>query len=62
MNGRPRNPKCQGLVEQGNHVVEKMLGARLHELEGEERPEWSEWLPFIQCKWFLNLPLLSTFV
>ena len=24
VNGRPRNPKCQGLVEQGNHMVEKL--------------------------------------
>ena len=31
VNGRPRNPKSQGLVEQGNHMVEKLLGARLHE-------------------------------
>ena len=50
VNGRPRNPKCQGLVEQGNHQVEKLLGARLHEYEGNDQPTWTEWLPFIQCK------------
>ena len=49
VNGRPRNPKCQGLVEQGNSMVEKLLGARLHEWEGDEHPVWAEWLPFIQC-------------
>ena len=25
VNGRPRNSKCQGLVEQGNGTMEKML-------------------------------------
>lgn len=50
VNGRPRNPRCQGLVEQGNHMVEKMLGARLYEHDGGESPEWSEWLPLIQCE------------
>lgn len=47
VNSRPRNPKCQGLVEQGNHMVNKMLGARFHEHDGKECPEWSEWLPLI---------------
>ena len=50
VNGRPRNPKCQGLIEQGNSMVEKLLGARLHEYSDENQPNWSEWLPFIQCK------------
>ena len=49
VNGRPRNPKCQGLVEQGNHMVEKLLGVRLHEHQGDDQPAWSEWLPLIQC-------------
>ena len=30
VNGRPRNPKCQGLIEQGNSMVEKLLGCRLY--------------------------------
>ena len=47
--GRPRNPKCQGLVEQGNGIVEKMLGVRLLESD-TDTPPWSEWLPMIQCK------------
>ena len=50
VNGRPLNPRCQGLVEQGNHMIEKLLGVRLHEHIGGEYPPWSEWLPFIQCK------------
>lgn len=29
--GRPRNPKCQGLIEQGNGMVERLLGIRLLE-------------------------------
>ena len=48
VNGRPRNPKCQGLVEQGNGTVEKMLGVRLLE-SVTDIPPWSEWLPIIQC-------------
>ena len=51
VNGRPRNPRCQGLVEQGNGMVEKLLGVRLHEAtDDSDYPPWSEWLPFIQCK------------
>jgi len=50
VNGRPRNPKCQGFVEQGNHMPEKVLGTRLHEYDGQDKPTWTEWLPFIQCK------------
>ena len=38
VNGRPHNPKCQGLVEQGNYMVEKLLGARLHEYKGDDQP------------------------
>ena len=50
VNGRLRNPKCQGLIEQGNGMVEKLLGCRLYAHEGDSQPVWSEWLPFIQCK------------
>ena len=50
VNGRPRNPKCQGLIEQGNFMVEKLLGVRLHEHNKSTYPPWSEWLPLIQCK------------
>ena len=53
VNGRPRNPKCQGLVEQGNHMVKKLLGAHLHEYKGDGQPTWTEWLPFIQCTFSL---------
>ena len=48
INGRPRNPKCQGLIEQGNHMVEKQIGVRLHENKEVDSP-WTEWLPLIQC-------------
>ena len=48
INGRPRNPKCQGLIEQGNHMVEKQLGVRLHENKRTDSP-WTDWLPLIQC-------------
>ena len=49
INGRPRNPKCQGLVEQGNGTVEKMIGVLIHD-DDTDYPPWSEWLPTIQCK------------
>lgn len=51
VNGRPRHPQCQGLIEQGNSTVEKMIGARFLEKQSEdEYPPWSEWLPHIQCE------------
>ena len=53
VNGRPRNPRCQGLIEQGNSVVERLVGARFQEDESDDYPPWSEWLPFIQCKLIL---------
>ena len=42
VNGRPRNPKCQGLVEQGNGMIEKLFRARLHKHEGDNQLTWSE--------------------
>ena len=44
VNGRPRNPKCQ---EQGNSIVEKLIGARFQEVQSDDYPAW---LSFIQCK------------
>ena len=52
VNGKPHNPKCHGLVEQGNHTAEKLLGARFHDVS-EDFPPWTEWLPLIQCKQIL---------
>jgi transposase InsO family protein len=50
VNGRPRHPQSQGLVEQGNSTVEKLLGCRFHEYKESQEPNWSEWIPLIQCK------------
>ena len=50
VNGRPRNPQCQGLVEQGNSMVEKLLGVRLFENKENGSPPWTTWLSQIQCK------------
>ena len=45
VNGRPVNPKYQGLIKQGNHMVKKLLGVRLNEYNGcDDYPPWSEWL------------------
>ncbi len=52
VNGRPRNPRCQGLVEKGNASLEKLLGARMLEYEGHDMSPWTEWLPTIQCEYF----------
>ena len=52
-NGRPRNPRCQGLVEKGNASLERLLGAWLLEASdvanGRELLPWTTWLPTIQC-------------
>ena len=50
--GCPQNPKCQGVVEQNNHMVEKHLGVRLHEWWWRWLPTWSEWLSVKQCKYY----------
>ncbi len=44
-NGRPRNPKCQGLIEQRNGVVEKLNSAHFQENKSDKYSPWSEWLP-----------------
>ena len=52
VNGRPRNPRCQGLVEQGNSTVEKLLGACLNEYQQhDDHTSWADWIPLIQCKY-----------
>ena len=38
VNGRPRNPRCQGLVEQGNGTVEKMIEVCLHDDKSDYPP------------------------
>ena len=52
VNGMPRNPRCQGLIEKGNASLEKLLGARLLEAsdvaKGRELSPWTTWLPTIQ--------------
>ena len=41
VNGRPRNPQCQGQVEQGNSMVEKLIRARLFEHKESRQPPWT---------------------
>ena len=38
VNRQPRNPKCQGLIEQGNGMVERLLGCRLYAYKGDSQP------------------------
>ena len=51
--------QCQGLVEQGNGMVKKLLGVQLHEAtDGSDYLPWLEWLPLIQCKDSSDLKVL----
>ena len=43
--GRPRHPQTQGLVEQANGTVEKMIAAAM---EQHKTKEWTKLLPSIQ--------------
>ena len=50
INGRPRHPQSQGLIEKGNSTVEAMLACKLY---SETQAIWTSWLPEIQCKFRL---------
>ena len=50
VNGRPWHPECQGRIEQGNGLVEKLLREQLSKNKQDDFPAWSEWLPIIQCE------------
>ncbi len=43
--GRPRHPQSQGLVEQSNGTIERMIASAM---EQEKTKEWSKLLPRIQ--------------
>ena len=47
INGRPRHPQSQGLIEKGNDVLEVKLSSWLEE---NKRNDWSTGLPFVICK------------
>ena len=58
--GRPRHPQSQGMVEQGNAVVKRLLGNRIMDWRAERAETcagdddtdvpWAKWLMRIQCK------------
>ena len=48
INGRARHPQSQGLVEQGNFTIERMVSARK---ETTQTNKWASWLPDFQCKY-----------
>ena len=50
INGRPRHPQSQGLIEKGNATVKDMLACKLY---SETQANWTTWLPEIQCKFQL---------
>jgi len=47
INGRPRYPQSQGLIERGNATLEAKLSAWL---EDGNREDWSAGLPLVVCK------------
>ena len=59
INGRPRHPQSQGLVEKGNDILEMKLSAWL---EDSRREDWSFGLPMITCQYYYffeyNVPLV----
>ena len=54
VNGKPRSPWVQGLVERTNACVEDMIAAKRADLKTND---WVAWLPEIQCK-FIPTKLL----
>ncbi|XP_057293463.1 uncharacterized protein LOC130622082 [Hydractinia symbiolongicarpus] len=48
--GRPRHPQSQGMVEQAHINVETKIAAKITELSENESAEWSKWLPHICCR------------
>lgn len=56
INGSPRHSQSQGLVEQGNCTIRRMISARHNDVQ---RSEWTKWLPEIQCLYSFYIFLLS---
>ena len=50
INGRPRHPQSQGLIERGNAKAEEMLACHFHSEDSSTCSAWTLWLPQIQCK------------
>ena len=40
VNGRPRHPQSQGLVERGNAKVEEMIACHFRESKGNQATDW----------------------
>jgi len=49
MNGHPRHPQSQGMIEKGNDILETKLSAWL---EDNKRNDWSFGLQMVTCKYF----------
>ena len=56
VNGKPRSPWVQGLVERTNACIELMIAAK--RIDSNENT-WSLWLPEIQCKYFFVIVAAS---
>ena len=51
INGRPRHPQSQGLVERAHFTLQKKLAAEINENKLQcTNPPWSDWLPRIICE------------
>nr|XP_047141505.1 uncharacterized protein LOC124816377 [Hydra vulgaris] len=51
VNGSPRHSQSQGLVEQGNFTIERLISSREYD---SGQSSWLEWLIEIQCKFNVN--------
>ena len=62
VSSRPHHSQSQGLVEQAHYTLERMIAARNVEAGLKSKsPPWTEWLPFIVCK-FHNTCILAVYM
>ena len=52
INGRPRHPASQGVVERANGTISDKLSARFHDWNEEAKgpAPWADWLPEVMCE------------
>ena len=58
VHGRPRHPQSQGLIERRNRTVEEKIASRAAEWREHGPAPWYEWLPIIQCAYYMTCTVL----